>query len=320
MKGTPKVSVILPVYNVELYLAECLDSVLTQSFQDFELIAVNDGSIDNSINILLEYEERFAGKLKIVEQKNQGLSAARNTGLENVAGQFIYFLDSDDWILPNTLETCVNAFEKNNADLVIFNAKAFCDGMPEDLLLRLDYTRNLPHQSYTNGHDLFEDSKGVGNYIVQSCCYMYRFSAQMNLRFIHGILHEDNYFTTMLFVNSSKIQVLAERFFQRRIRQNSITTSALSIKHAIGYYKTALVLREHLLSQSAYSKELSKYCNYLFQRGLKIEQEVSQGNIKLSRKWALITNFKAFINYKLFIRILFPTAHKLLVNLRKKNN
>jgi glycosyltransferase involved in cell wall biosynthesis len=317
MKRAPLVSVILPVYNVELYLVECLDSVLKQNFQNFELIAINDGSTDNSLNILLEYQDRFAGKLSIVEQKNQGLSAARNTGLDKATGAFVYFLDSDDWILPNTLEKCIQALEENNADLVVFNAKAFCDDMPDEMLLRLDYTRNLPHQSYTNGHDLFMDSIGIGKYVVQSCCYMYRLKSHFTLRFIYGILHEDNYFTTMLFVNSSKIQVLKDRFFQRRIRPNSITTSNLSMRHATGYFETAFVLHQHLSKKSINSKELSKYYNDLFQQGLRIEIEIYQGYMKFYRKWELLNKSKAFINYKNFIRILFPVIYENIVSLLK---
>jgi glycosyltransferase involved in cell wall biosynthesis len=319
MKATPLVSVILPVYNVELYLVECLESVLKQSFQNFELIAINDGSKDNSLNILLEYQARFASKLIIVEQKNQGLSAARNTGLDKATGEFVYFLDSDDWILPNTLEKCIQALEKNNGDLVVFNAKAFCDGMPDEMLLKLHYTRNLPHHSYANGYDLFTDSRGAGKYIVQSCCYMYRFKPHFMLRFIDGILHEDNYFTTMLFVNSSKIQVLKNRFFQRRIRQNSITTSPLSMRHATGYFETALLLHEHLSKKSICSKELSKYYTYLFQRGYSAEREVYQGHIKFYRKLEILNKYKAFINYKLFIRILFPVIYQNIVSLLKKS-
>jgi hypothetical protein len=219
--------------------------------------------------------------------------------------------------LPNTLEKCIQALEENNADLVVFNAKAFCDDMPDEMLLRLDYTRNLPCQSYTNGHDLFMDSRGIGKYVVQSCCYMYRLKSHFTLHFIDGILHEDHYFTTMLFVNSSKIQVLKDRFFQRRIRPNSITTSALSMRHATGYFETAFVLHEHLSKKAINSKELSKYYNDLFQRGLRIERKIYQGYMKFYRKWELLNKSKAFINYKNFIRILFPVIYENIVSLLK---
>ena len=318
MNDSPLVSVILPVYNVELYLTECLESVLKQSYQNFELIAVNDGSKDRSIEILIEYKDKFFDKLIIIEQVNKGLSAARNTGLDHAKGEFIYFLDSDDWILNNTLEKCIDTLIHNGSDLVVFNAKAFCDDMPEDMLIKFDYNRNLPVENYTSGLQLFVDSRRSGFYIVQSCCYMYRFSANEDLRFIDGILHEDNYFTTMLFLNSSRINVLKDRFFQRRIRQNSITTSSLSMKHAIGYYISAVVLSTELSNKDIHSKEISEFYNYMIQVGFRMEREINNGNITLRRKFELIQKFIKIINYKVCMRILFPSLSKKIIKLLKQ--
>lgn len=318
MNESPLVSIILPIYNVELYLAECLDSILEQSYRNFELITINDGSTDRSMDIVLKYQAVFAEKLIIVEQKNKGLSAARNTGLDKVKGEFVYFLDSDDWILPDTLEKCVRELNTKKSDLIVFNAKAFCDDMPIEMLGKLDYTRNLPVEQYTNGHQLFVDSRNSAFYIVQSCCYMYRFSPHADLRFIDGILHEDNYFTTMLFLCSGRISVLNDRFFQRRIRKNSITTSSLTIKHAIGYYKSASILSDDLSKKSIHSKEISDYLNYLIQVGFRIEREINQSHITFKRKLEIINNFKKIINYKVFTRILIPELYaKIVILLRK---
>ncbi|GAC32250.1 glycosyltransferase family 2 protein [Paraglaciecola polaris] len=319
MKESPLVSIILPVYNVELYLAECLDSVLTQSYRNFELIAVNDGSTDNSNNILLEYQDKFLEKLVVVEQPNKGLSAARNTGLDKVKGEFVYFLDSDDWILTDTLEKCVNTLVKDNSDLVVFNAKAFCDDMPVGLLDKLDYTRNLPKEHYNNGHQLFVDSRCEGTYIVQSCCYIYRYNSHPALRFIEGILHEDHYFSTSLFLSSSNIHVLTDRFFQRRIRKNSITTSSLSMKHATGYYETAAILHKELSEKSIQSKELSEYYNYMIYTGIKIEREIRQGHMSFTRKIELISTFNSILTFKERLRIMSPRFYNKLVDTLKKS-
>ncbi|MDP5029948.1 glycosyltransferase family 2 protein [Paraglaciecola sp.] len=318
MKKLPLVSVILPVYNVELYLAECLDSVLKQNYPYFELIAVNDGSTDQSLDILLAYRDKFEGKLVIIEQTNKGLSAARNTGLENAKGEFIYFLDSDDWILPNTLDKCINELVKTNADLVIFNAKAFCDDMPEEMIENFDYSRNLPADHYTDGHQLFVDSRNSGFYIVQSCCYMYRFKHHSGLRFIDGILHEDNYFTTMLFLTSSNIRVLQDRFFQRRIRKNSITTSSLSMRHASGYYKSVVFLADELSKKAIHSADITQFLHYMIQVGFEIERELSNGSVSFNRKFELIKKFKSVVDYKITLRILLPSVYYKLLKLFKK--
>lgn len=116
------ISVILPVYNVEKYLARCLDSLIKQTFDDFEVIAINDGATDNSPKILEEY----SGKLKnfnIMNQENRGLSQARNRGIECAKGEYIYFLDSDDAIHPQCLEIAYTFAKENDADLVCFNYK-----------------------------------------------------------------------------------------------------------------------------------------------------------------------------------------------------
>lgn len=114
----PKISVIITVYNVEKYLSRCLDSVVNQTFKDLEIICVNDGSTDNSAEIL----DRYASKDKriiIINQKNGGLSAARNTGLRHASGQYIGFVDSDDWIDIDYYECLIGLAEKNNADIVM---------------------------------------------------------------------------------------------------------------------------------------------------------------------------------------------------------
>ena len=97
-------SVIIPVYNVEKFIGKCLDSVFKQTYSDYEIVAVNDGSTDSSLKILENYQINNP-KLKIISQKNKGLGGARNTGISNAKGEFLIFLDSDDYIATNMLET-----------------------------------------------------------------------------------------------------------------------------------------------------------------------------------------------------------------------
>jgi len=112
-----KVSIIVPVYNVEKYLAECLDSILNQTFQDIEIICVNDASPDNSYLVLEEYSKRDSRIRIFTHQQNGGLGAARNTGLEHVSSMYVSFVDSDDTLEPTFIETLVKILEENNADL-----------------------------------------------------------------------------------------------------------------------------------------------------------------------------------------------------------
>ena len=118
--NNPKISVIVPIYNVEKFLPRCLDSVLAQTFKDFELICVNDGSPDNCAAILEEYAKKDS-RIKILTQDNQGLSMARNNGFKIASGEYVYFLDSDDFIHPELLEYAYNLCLKHKADLLGFN-------------------------------------------------------------------------------------------------------------------------------------------------------------------------------------------------------
>ena len=125
-----KISVVLPVYNVANYLRKCLDSLINQTFEDFEVICVNDGSTDLSLGILEGYalsDSRF----KIISQKNQGLSGARNTGIQHIQGEYVLFVDSDDWLEDNALEELYNHVKGFNSDITMFKFKFFDESTSE---------------------------------------------------------------------------------------------------------------------------------------------------------------------------------------------
>ena len=123
----PKISIIIPIYNVEKYLRECLDSCTNQTLKDIEIICVDDASPDNSIKILEEYQVKDS-RIKIFRhKKNKNLGAARNTGLEHATGEYIWFVDSDDWIEPTMYEVLLKEAFKNNSKLVACKTQYFCD-------------------------------------------------------------------------------------------------------------------------------------------------------------------------------------------------
>ena len=118
------ISVIVPVYNVEKYLSQCLDSILAQTFKDFECICVNDGSTDGSLDILQEYAKKD-DRIKIIIQENKGLSAARNVGIREAIGQYISFVDSDDWVDKNYLQILYRTIENTNSEVVVCNYEKY---------------------------------------------------------------------------------------------------------------------------------------------------------------------------------------------------
>ena len=109
----PLVSVIIPIYNVEKYLGRCLDSVINQDYKNIEIILINDGATDNSLNIAIDYQKKDK-RIKVFSQKNQGLSAARNTGLDKAVGNYITFIDSDDYVSKDYVSYMFNLLKKNN--------------------------------------------------------------------------------------------------------------------------------------------------------------------------------------------------------------
>ena len=118
----PKVSVIIPVYNVEKYLGPCLDSILGQTLNNIEVICVDDGSTDRSLEILREYEKRDA-RVKVLTQPNTNAGAARNKGIQQARGEYLSFLDSDDHFDPTMLEKCAARMDQDRSDVLVFGAK-----------------------------------------------------------------------------------------------------------------------------------------------------------------------------------------------------
>lgn len=143
----PDISVIIPVYNVENYLGECLDSILNQSFKNLEVICVNDGSTDNSLKIL-ESHAKNDSRVKIISQENNGPGYARNVGLKYAKGEYVLFVDSDDFISNDSLNDLYNNAVSNNSDLVLFdnqefdeteNTFKFYSYIPEDYFANVNY-------------------------------------------------------------------------------------------------------------------------------------------------------------------------------------
>lgn len=213
-------SVIIPVYNVEPYLRECLDSVLAQTCGDWEAVCVDDGSTDGSGDILADYASRDS-RIHVVTQANSGLSAARNTGLDHARGDYILFLDSDDWLEPSALESI-------NAQLSILNSP-----FPKDLLCfggwRGEQEECPIPATYPTGWDYYNHQALAHHDFPFVCvvlrCYRRQFLEQNDLRFREGILHEDNHFTPRACMAAGKVAVIANPLYHYRIREGSIMTT-----------------------------------------------------------------------------------------------
>lgn len=124
---TPKISIIIPVYNVEDYLRPCLDSMIDQPVKEIEIICVDDGSTDGSGTLCDRYQDRFPAMVRVLHQKNQGVSAARNAGMQMARGEYLTFVDPDDWLEPDMLQTMLEEMQKENAQAAFCGfAERFC--------------------------------------------------------------------------------------------------------------------------------------------------------------------------------------------------
>lgn len=217
-----KISIILPVYNMERYLSECMESIINQTFSDFEVICIDDGSTDSSPEILKDYKDKDS-RVRIITQENMGLSCARNAGMDEAAGEYIYFIDSDDYINPNALETMVNLCERHDLDLLIFKLVNFDDKTGEenphysDMPFLLDLGDAFTYRDFDDY--LFKVDVTVST-------KFFKRQLIINRRFPEGLIFEDNAFIFDYIFDAQRIFFLDECLYHRRVREGSIITLA----------------------------------------------------------------------------------------------
>ncbi len=245
----PKISVIVPVYNVEKYLARCLNSVLAQTFADFEVICMNDGSQDKSADILNEFAQKDA-RVTVLSQENQGLSAARNHALQKARGDYVFFLDSDDAIEPQTLEIVYQTALKYGADLVCFDyAKSDGVQLPS---ARFD-VQKIEAKIYDK--PFFCGCRGKNRIPFNVWTKFYKRELICGLEFIPGIQFEDYPYTYAVLLKSPKTVVLPLKLHLYTKNFNSISHQKARPKQ-IADYRCGVMNVLALLDKPEYAKEL----------------------------------------------------------------
>lgn len=235
-----KVSVIVPVYNARGYLKECLDSLISQTLKDTEIICVNDGSDDGSKELLLEYENKDK-RITVLSQENKGASSARNRGVQDAVGKYLYFMDSDDILELNALERLYICAEKQNLDILYFDGESFFE--TEELKEKKKnyatyYIRTGDYSQVTTGPDLFRRMVMADEYRVSPCLQFLRrdFYQSNNLRFYEGIVAEDNIFTCQSILKARRVSHIKDRLFHRRVRAGSVMTKSMAFKNVYGFF------------------------------------------------------------------------------------
>lgn len=218
----PLVSVVVPVYNVEPYLRECVDSILGQTYENVEIILVDDGSTDGSPAICDEYAASHAS-ITAIHQKNRGLSGARNTGLEHIHGEYVTFVDSDDWLAPSMVERSMQLIRHFGADAcgVSFNLAYAGD-------------RFVPNLTFAKGPECYGTEEALSRYLFNTnltvCVWGKVWSTELwrDVRCPEGKLHEDQHTTYRLIGEAERVVFDPEPLYFYRQREGSIGHSKFS--------------------------------------------------------------------------------------------
>jgi len=220
---TEKITVIIPVYNVENYLNKCLDSVLKQTYKNLEIIVVNDGSTDNSGTICQEYAQKD-NRIVYIEKENGGLSDARNAGLDRMTGSYVTFVDSDDWIEQDYLETLYKKIVEYQADIAVGNYYSFneSEGMFYFHILGDSYYEKV-YDNVSIFENLYESQEMKSFALISAWGKLYNAGLFEQLRFDIGKLGEDGYLNQKIYLLAEKIVYIHKGIYSYRIRNNSLS-------------------------------------------------------------------------------------------------
>lgn len=254
--GDIKVSVVIPAYNVEKYIGDCLNSVICQTLECIEIVCVDDGSTDWTSHILRDFSKTDE-RIKVIDLcKNQGQSIARNVGLSVARGEYIYFLDADDMISANCLETLYAISCQRKLDICYFDCSVFFE----------DEELGMQYQSYQTihktickevqrGEELFGEFMRNNDWSPSPPRQFFRklFLLSNDLKFEPGIIHEDMLFSFLAIIKAKRVMCIPEQFFFRRFRQNSTMTSCKSSRNVKGLFICYCKVLDEL-KKSSYSE------------------------------------------------------------------
>lgn len=323
----PLLSVIVPVYNVEKYLKRCLESILVQSWNDYEIILVDDGSTDSSAQICDLYAEKYE-MIRVIHKENKGLSDTRNRGIEEASGEYVYFPDSDDWLEPNTFSELSDVIEELTYDIISFNRELVTS--EEDKLI----SAKSRIQKLSGKQALLEmlnqgDVTGFANDKI----YRKKLFLDNDIKFPVGKYYEDLGTNYKLFLKATKVYVTNQKYYHYLITNpDSITQSwnEQKLQDMFGFYREIYyspLIREKFeeleieILQAFYINGLIHILSSLYKSNISaqysdIEKDIKQEIVKNSLGVTKLLNQPNKIKYLLYklglLKILFETQSKLL--------
>lgn len=307
---TPKVSVIMPVYNTEQYVEEAIRSIMQQTLSEIEIIIVDDGSTDNSLEVINKLKN-IDNRINIYSQENKGQAEARNNGLSYAKGTYIYFMDSDDVLHTDALETCYNKCLTEDLDFTFFDAEIFSDN---NLSLPISYIRKgIIDTAIESGIQSLNYQIDKRVYRVPVWLYFIKkeYLKQSDLNFRAGLKHEDQIFTAKLFVSAKRVAYIPEVFFFRRLRPESIMTGRYTISNVKDYFTVADDLQSFAYDQSKLvNNTVSRTIRFIFDPAIYMANILSLKE-RLSIAKICIVHYRKYISAKSWLVLLFPWLIKL---------
>lgn len=270
----PEVSVLIPAYNVEPYIRECLDSVLGQTMGDLEVICIDDASTDRTAEILREYERKDPRIRVYSQEKNKGQSCGRNLALSHASGRYIYMLDSDDMIRREALEELLEICKSQDLDAAGFETRFFTN---DDELRKEASAKTIVYEErpVMNGRDglIYCMEQDVFSLSVPTFIMKREYLEKIGIKFVEGILHEDVGYIFELISRADRIQFLHRELFLRRLRPHSTMTGGFSDKNIEGYLKSFVrsfelesMLKEKYRQDMVFQKAVQKWRRDIFGR------------------------------------------------------
>lgn len=227
MRDNLLVTIIVPAYNVEDYLEDCINSLCNQTYNTLEIIIIDDGSTDKTFQICESYKNCGDPRVKVIHKANGGLSSARNTGLNIFKGDYVVFVDGDDRLVPNAIELLVKTMEEHPADLIQYKYKLISN---QEEILNIKLDESIKYINTINDKkDIIENLYKLGGIGASSCTKFFKGNLFNNLRFNEHIIHEDEDLCTKLFEKDLTITYIDNELYLYIRRDNSITTSSFNI-------------------------------------------------------------------------------------------
>lgn len=304
---SPKVSVVIPVYNTEAYVEEAVRSIMNQMLRDIEIIIIDDGSTDNSLSVIkkLAIED---SRIQYFSQINQGQSVARNAGIDKATGEYIYFMDSDDILEEEAFELCYNKCTAENLDFIFFDAVNF--GEINKLVLEYDRKNQLDTKVHA-GIEILNLLLDIRGYRVPPWLYFINLSflRKENISFDSKLKkYEDQIFSAELYLTAHRVAYMPLSLFRRRLRNDSLMTNP----YTLGNVETYFMVSDKLLSVGKNQHKRSKYTIDRIVRDMLNAFIYRANSLNFKERMVVgrkaLKSYRRYISLKTWIVLFFPQA------------